>query len=120
MRQAPAFAVLAAIAAVTTAGPRASADESADQALLFRSHTVAEAEAGILALPTAPISASNRGGSTPLGTVGNGDATMMIGVHVLYRATREWAIGAGATFAPLPTSDPNAGGTSGLLRSHSR
>jgi len=120
MRQAPAFAVLAAVGALTTAGPRALADESADQALLFRSHTVAEAEAGILALPTAPISAANRGGSTPLGTVGNGDATMMIGVHVLYRATREWAIGAGATFAPLPTSDPNAGGTSGISRSHSR
>jgi hypothetical protein len=119
MRPAPALALVAAAAAVASSSPRALADESTDQDLLFRSHTVAEAEAGILVLPTAPISAANRGGSTPLGTVGNGDATMMVGVHVLYRATREWAIGAGATFAPLPTSDPNVG-TGGLSRSHSR
>jgi hypothetical protein len=88
--------------------------------LLDRPHTVAEAEAGIIALPTAPISASNRGGSTPLGAVGNGDATVQTGVHILYRATREWAFGAGALFAPRPTSDPNAGGASGLNRTHSR
>jgi hypothetical protein len=88
--------------------------------LLDRPHTVAEAEAGIIALPSAPISASNRGGSTPLGTVGNGDATVQTGVHLLYRATREWAFGAGALFAPRPTTDPNAGGASSLNRSHSR
>ena len=61
--------------------------------LLDRPHTVAEAEAGIVALPSAPISPSNRGGSTPLGAVGNGDATVQTGVHILYRATREWAFG---------------------------
>jgi hypothetical protein len=120
MREAPAIALVAAVAAVASSSPRALADESSDQALLFRSHTVAEAEGGILALPTAPISQANRGGNTIVGTVGNGDATMIVGVHVLYRATRQWAIGAGATFAPLPTSDPNVGGTSGLSRSHSR
>jgi len=120
MRAASAIALVAVGATVASSSPRAAADESSGQALLFRSHTVAEVEGGILALPTAPISAANRGGSTPLGTVGNGDATLMTGVHVLYRATTEWALGAGATFAPLPTSDPNAGGTSGLSRSHSR
>jgi hypothetical protein len=88
--------------------------------LLDRPHTVAEAEVGILALPSAPISPSNRGGATPLGAVGNGDATVQTGVHLLYRATREWAFGAGALFAPRPTSDPNAGGASGLSRTHSR
>jgi hypothetical protein len=118
MRAAPAIALAAALA-LAASSPRASADETSDQPLLFRSHTVAEAEGGILALPTAPISAANRGGSTPLGKVASGDATMMVGMHVLYRATREWAIGAGATFAPLPTSDPNAG-TGGISRSHSR
>jgi hypothetical protein len=88
--------------------------------LLDRSHTLAEAEAGILVLPTAPISPSNRGGSTPLGTVGSGDATVQVGVHILYRADRDWAIGAGAMFAPRPTSDPNYGGAGQLTRVHAR
>jgi len=89
--------------------------------LLDRPHTVAELEAGILVLPTAPISPSNRGGATPLGTVGNGDATLETGVHLLYRASRDWAFGAGATFAPHPTSDPNyVVGPGGLQRTHSR
>jgi hypothetical protein len=122
MRAAPAIGLIAALVAVICESPRAAADESSstDTSLLFRSHTVAELEGGILALPSAYISQANRGGSTPIGPVGNGDATLMVGVHVLYRATREWAIGAGGTFAPFPTSDPNAGATSGLSRSHSR
>jgi hypothetical protein len=101
----------------------ARADETPHEqpSLLDRSHTVAAAEAGIIALPTAPISASNRGGSTPIGAVGNGDATVEIGAHILYRADRTWAIGAGALFAPRPTSDNNfGGGEGGLQRSHSR
>jgi hypothetical protein len=89
--------------------------------LLDRPHTVAELEAGIIALPSAPISASNRGGATPLGAVGNGDATLQTGVHLLYRATREWAFGAGAMFAPFPTSDSQyTGGASHLQRTHKR
>jgi hypothetical protein len=89
--------------------------------LLDRPHTVAEFEAGIITLPGAPISAANAGGATPIiGRVGNGDATLQTGLHVLYRATRYWAIGAGALFAPRPTSDPNYGGASGLPRTHSR
>ena len=96
----------------------ASAQElsTAHLALTDRPHTVAELEGGILALPSAPISPANRGGATPLGTVGNGDATVETGVHLLYRANREWAIGAGALFAPRPTSDPNYGGAH--ARSH--
>jgi hypothetical protein len=126
MRVAPAFALVAALAVVTCDSPRASADDATpvttDSSFVFRSHTVAEVEGGILALPRSSeaISTQNQGGSTPLGAVGKGDATLMVGVHVLYRATREWAFGAGGTFAPLPTSDPNAGGASGLSRSHSR
>jgi hypothetical protein len=88
---------------------------------LDRPHTVAELEAGIVVLPNAPISAANRGGATPLGPVGNGDATLQTGMHLIYRATREWAIGAGALFAPSPTSDSNFGaGASRLSRTHSR
>jgi hypothetical protein len=90
-------------------------------ALTDRPHTVAELEGGIITLPSAPISQANRGGATPLGTVGNGDATVETGVHLLYRANREWAIGAGALFAPRPTSDPNYGGAQpGLSRTHAR
>lgn len=77
-------------------------------------------EAGIIALPNAAISPSNQGGATPLGTVGSGDATLETGVHILYRANGDWAIGAGALFAPRPTSDSNYGGASGLHRTHSR
>jgi hypothetical protein len=87
--------------------------------LTERAHTMAELEAGIIALPSAPISAANRGGSTPLGTVGNGDATVQTGLHLLYRATPEWAIGAGTIFAPRPTTDPNYLG-GGVPRTHSR
>jgi hypothetical protein len=88
--------------------------------LLDRPHTVAQLEAGIITLPTAPISPANRGGGTPLGAIGNGDATVQTGFHVLYRATREWAFGAGVLFAPRPTSDSNYGGASGLPRTHKR
>jgi hypothetical protein len=93
---------------------------------LDRPHTVAELEAGVIVLPDAPISAANRGGNTllpgPFRTVGNGDATVQTGVHLLYRATPEWSVGAGAIFAPNPTTDPNASGglAKGLQRSHSR
>ena len=83
-------------------------------------HTVAVLEGGILTLPTAPISAGNRGGATPLGAVGNGDATMFLGALILYRATPIWGFGAAVDFAPRPTSDPNYGGASGLTRTHSR
>jgi hypothetical protein len=117
------------LAAALLLAPRvASAQEVAHEhpSLLDRPHTVAELEAGILALPSAPISPGNRGGSTPLGSIGNGDSTVLTGLHLLYRATREWAFGAGAMFAPRPTSDPNYGGQSGvggassLSRSHAR
>jgi hypothetical protein len=89
--------------------------------LLDRPHTVAEFEAGIVALPGAPISAANQGGATPIGRVGSGDATLEIGLHFVYRPAREWAIGAGALFAPRPTNDHNYyGGANTLPRTHSR
>jgi hypothetical protein len=84
-----------------------------------RPHTVAVLEAGIIALPTAPISPAFQGGNTPFGPVGKGDATVLTGVHLLYRATRDWAIGATGMFAPRPTSDPyNA--TGNVTRTHTR
>jgi hypothetical protein len=107
--------------AIASSAGAARADDASHLSLLDRSHTVAEVEAGIIALPTAPISQANRGGSTLLGPVGNGDATVQTGLHILYRADRAWAIGAGATFAPRPTTDPNyLGSNESPSRTHSR
>jgi hypothetical protein len=101
--------------------PQAEAATDALARIIDRPHTVAELEAGIVALPTAPISASQRGGDTPfLGSVGRGDATLNLGIHVLYRWTPSIAIGATGTFAPAPTSDEQYGGVQGLARTHSR
>lgn len=97
--------------------------EAADAALsriIDRPHTIAEIEAGIIALPTAPISAGQSGGDTPFGTIGRGDATMQMGLHVLYRWNRHFAAGAGLLFAPFPTSDTEYGGLRSLPRTHSR
>jgi hypothetical protein len=88
--------------------------------LLDRPHTVAEFEAGILALPTAPISPGNAGGATLLGKFGKGDATLETGLHFLYRGGREWGVGASAYFAPFPTTDTNYVSNTTISRTHSR
>jgi hypothetical protein len=85
-----------------------------------RPHTIAEIELGFIALPAAPISPGQRGGNLPIGTIGHGDATASVGMHLLYRGGREWAIGAGALFAPHPTADTSYGDANGLQRTHSR
>ncbi len=97
-----------------------TATESALSRFIDRPHTIAEFEAGIIALPTAPISPGQRGGDTPFGTIGRGDATLQTGLHVLYRWERRFAVGAGVLFAPLPTSDPEYGGLRSLPRTHTR
>jgi hypothetical protein len=89
--------------------------------LLNRPHTIASIEVGAVILPSAPISAANQGGDTPLGGIGHGDATLQTGLHLLYRATRDYAIGAGAMFAPKPTSDSQYSSASGgITRTHTR
>lgn len=100
--------------------PSTQAADAALSRIIDRPHTVAELEAGIIALPTAPISAGQSGGDTPFGTLGRGDATMQTGLHVLYRWDRSWAAGAGVLFAPFPTSDTEYGGLRSLPRTHSR
>src|ERR1700730_3651571 len=64
--------------------PTRDAADAALSRIIDRPHTIAEFEAGIIALPTAPISAGQSGGSTPFGTIGRGDATLQMGLHVLY------------------------------------
>ncbi len=121
--------VLLALAGASSV-PRVAEAQTPDDAAFAREienkvvahpHTIAELEAGVIALPSAPISAAQRGGSTPLiGTIGKGDATVQTGIHVLFRGSRDWAIGAGALFAPRPTADTEYGGSSGLQRTHAR
>lgn len=111
-------------ARATSRTPAVSPIETAASDALVRivdqPHTVAELEGGIIALPNAPISGRVPGGDTPiLGRVGSGDATVQIGIHVLYRWNRSFAVGAGALFAPSPTSDDQYDLRS-LPRSHSR
>jgi hypothetical protein len=86
-----------------------------------RPYTVAELNAGVIVLPTAPISPSRRGGDVvAVGAIGKGDATLILGLQALFRGGRYWAVGAGARFGPSPTSDDQYGGASGLNRTHSR
>jgi hypothetical protein len=121
-----AHAIAKADAKVTGTPPAAATVVKDDSAasppprvgLLDRQHTVAEFEAGVMALPTAPISATQRGGATPFGTIGKGDATLLTGLHLLFRGAPDWAIGAGFLFAPQPTSDAELGGN--LQRTHAR
>lgn len=103
-------------------GKAAPDEDPKSKALINRPHTIAELEAGIIALPNAPISSGQRGGNAPLFQIGKGDATIQTGLHLLYRAGGDFAIGAGLSFAPRPTSDPDygIGGLSGLPRTHSR
>jgi hypothetical protein len=117
----PVLALAAAL--LTTLPATALAQETSHMptSLLERPHTLAELEAGIIALPSAPISPANRGGSLPfVAKVGSGDATVSTGAHVLFRAAKEWAVGAGFMFAPRPTTDPNYLGGTNIPRTHSR
>jgi hypothetical protein len=107
--------------AAPAGSPPESASDEALARIIDRPHTIAEIEAGVIALPNAPISAGQRGGDTPLvGKIGRGDATLQTGLHVLYRWHRNYALGAGALFAPAPTSDDEYGGLGALRRTHSR
>lgn len=100
--------------------PTGNVEDQALAHLIDRPHTIAALEAGIITLPNAPISPGQRGGNTPFGTIGHGDATIDLGIHVLYRWNREFAAGFGAIFAPAPTGDSEYGGLRSLPRTHSR
>ena len=110
------------VAATTASTPGeglTTTDASDPSWTLRRKHTIAELELGFIALPSAPISSAVRGGNLPLGaTIGHGDATASVGMHLLFRGGPDWAIGAGALFCPTPTSDSST--TNGIIRSHSR
>lgn len=93
--------------------------------VLTHKHTLAELEIGFIALPGAAISPGQTGGNIAFGnigkiTIGQGDATVDLGAHVLYRGGPSWALGAGALFAPRPSADGEYRSSSGLKRTHSR
>jgi hypothetical protein len=88
---------------------------------LLRRYSVAELEAGIIALPSAPISKLNQSNSVPFGShlFSKGDATILTGLHFLFRGAPWWAVGAGFLFGPSPTAESIASAP-GASRSHSR
>jgi hypothetical protein len=106
----------------TTSGPQPApapaANEGPGDWVLRRRHTIAEFELGFIALPNAPISPGQKGGNLPALTIGHGDATASVGMHLLFRGGPDWAFGAGALFAPKPTADTTQ--TNGITRTHSR
>jgi hypothetical protein len=122
-----ALAATAAIAVATGGSTAAAADppqtekptshssEAALSRIIDRPHTVAELEVGAIALPTAPISQKQQTGNI----IGHGDVTVQTGLHILYRWNRGFAVGAGAIFAPEPSSNLDYGPPS-LPRTHSR
>ncbi len=116
------FATPAAAAAADPAPPSSPPDEKVgDTALariIDRPHTVAYAEVGALALPTAPISQKQESGSI---AILRGDVAIQTGVHILYRWNRQFAAGATGLFAPSPlTVNHEYGGLRSLPRTHSR
>ncbi len=108
-------AAMAFASAALFVAPAASADdqvinvedhEGNDAWLRFitRKHLIAMIEAGIIVLPNAPVSQSTYGGSVPFTQVGSGDATIQLGIHIIYRPFRDWSFGANFLFDPSPTS----------------
>jgi hypothetical protein len=91
-----------------------------------RRHAIALIEGGIIVLPTAPVSQNQKGGGIPIlcgqanCPVGQGDATIQLGIHILYRPLRDWAFGANFFFDPRPTSDSTYSGIANLPRTHAR
>jgi hypothetical protein len=104
----------------------AAADEHEDTEswlrFIQRRHAVAVLEGGIIVLPNAPVSQSHPvQQDVPFLPAGQqADATIQLGIHVMYRPFRDWAFGANFFFDPKPTSDTYYGGTQSLPRTHSR
>jgi hypothetical protein len=119
---------LAFLAALVTASSAAGAadpppagetkkEDTALARIIDRPHTVAELEVGGIALPNAPISQKQTSGDI---AVLRGDVTVQTGIHILYRWNRQFALGAGALFAPSPSANSEYGGLRSLPRTHSR
>jgi hypothetical protein len=120
-----AFVAMTAPARADHEGPRSPHEKHLHStSLLTRPHTIANVGLGVVALPNAPISVANRGGATPFGTVGSGDATLNFLIHLIYHSGKDWMVGAVGFLTPAPTSDSAYAGNTDLpnavRRSHSR
>ncbi len=123
--RATAMAVVATAAIVGTALPRDARAQERDQdrdrdrtsAQRAYRHTLAELELGVIALPRASI--SNGQGVVTTSPI-SGDATIQAGLHLVFRANKAWAFGAGFLWGPRPLSESHYGGRSELMRTHSR
>jgi hypothetical protein len=91
-----------------------------DVPVYLRVHTLAELSLGVLALPFAPLSERRRGGSFFIGPIGRGDATPLLGLNVRVHDGQWFAAGAALQLGISPTSDDQYGGSTGLVRVHSR
>jgi len=115
------FAAVILVPAAAAAEEPASAEKLGDTTLariIDRPHTIAYAEVGALALPTAPITQKQESGT--IGVL-RGDVAVQTGIHILYRWNRDFALGAAAIFAPSPlTENHEYGGLRSLPRTHSR
>jgi len=118
--------LLAASAARADDAKPAKADDDDAQSTeawlryIARPHTIALVEAGVIMLPFAPISPSQKGEIFNVPIVSHGDATIQLGIHILYRPFRDWEFGANFLFDPQPSADSEYGGLSGLSRTHER
>ena len=118
----PAVLVASFVTTPAVAAPDEPPEMSANalEYLISRPHTIMELEGGIIALPGKSISNAQRGGDTPIGRVGRGDATMQAGAHVLYRFNKNYVVGAGVIFSPFGTSDDQYGGGYGQSRGNAK
>ena len=108
----------ASAAAADPSGPKEKPGDIVLARIVDRPHTIAYAEVGALALPTAPISQKQQSGNI---AILRGDVAILTGIHILYRWSRELAAGATGEFAPSPlTVNHEYGGLRSLPRTHSR
>lgn len=102
-----------AFASVARADETASTRSAAAARTLDRPHTMAELGLGMLTIPNADVCLRDR-------PCTKGDTSIEIDVWQLYRANRDFAVGAGATIALRPTTDSFRAAAGGYDRSHTR
>ncbi len=109
--------ILLVIGAATTSRSAHADDRDRSSKQRATHHTLAELELGVIALPRAAISDGQAIKTTnPI----SGDATVQVGVHLVFRADEHWAFGAGFLWGPQFITESVYGGKSDLERTHSR
>jgi hypothetical protein len=115
--------LIASVARADDTGATTDDHDDSWQHYIQRRHALAILEGGIIILPNAPVSASQKGGNIPIlsqNAINQGDATIQLGIHILYRPFRDWSFGANFFFDPRPTSDSQYDADIALPRTHAR